>query len=237
MEVPHVPCPVPLERPWSPAGYQVVEVANEWGPAPRPADDTEPARQPSSPLGYRVTVVPPAESPRHAPAPRTAARRSRVVKTHGPRRHKGQPFVLWGALAAGGLLVVIFMCALITGYVSEVGDNTPQPIVITMRDRVAPQLVRPPVNVDDMAPLPPPRWAPPQAGAMGPMAPMQPMRPAGAKDDCAVCRPEAPARGETFGTTVSFARNPAEAFRGAEEEHKLTFVLHVSGNFEEARFT
>jgi hypothetical protein len=42
---------------------------------------------------------------------------------------------------------------------------------------------------------------------------------------------------ETFGTEVEFARNPAEAARMAREERKLTFVLHVSGNFEEAKFT
>jgi hypothetical protein len=42
---------------------------------------------------------------------------------------------------------------------------------------------------------------------------------------------------ETFGTAVGFARNPLEAARIAGEEHKLTFLLHVSGNFEEERFT
>ena len=42
---------------------------------------------------------------------------------------------------------------------------------------------------------------------------------------------------ETFGTAVAFARNPLEAARLARAERKLTFILHVSGNFEEARFT
>jgi hypothetical protein len=36
---------------------------------------------------------------------------------------------------------------------------------------------------------------------------------------------------------VVFARNPREAARLAAAEQKLTFLLHVSGNFEEARFT
>jgi hypothetical protein len=40
-----------------------------------------------------------------------------------------------------------------------------------------------------------------------------------------------------FGTSVAFARNPVEANRQSAEERKLTFILHVSGNFEEARFT
>ena len=55
-----------------------------------------------------------------------------------------------------------------------------------------------------------------------------------AKPDLAGDRP-APC--ETFGTAVEFARNPQEAARMAGVEHKLTFLLHVSGNFEDDRFT
>ena len=36
---------------------------------------------------------------------------------------------------------------------------------------------------------------------------------------------------------IAFARNPMEAARQAGAERKHTFILHVSGNFEEARFT
>lgn len=42
---------------------------------------------------------------------------------------------------------------------------------------------------------------------------------------------------ETFGTAVEFARNPVEAGKLAKEERKLAFLLHVSGNFEDAGFT
>jgi hypothetical protein len=42
---------------------------------------------------------------------------------------------------------------------------------------------------------------------------------------------------ETAGTAVEFVRNPAEAARVADKERKLMLLLHVSGNFEEARFT
>src|SRR5262249_12714805 len=42
---------------------------------------------------------------------------------------------------------------------------------------------------------------------------------------------------ENFGTEVTFVRNPREAAGAAMKEGKLTFILHVSGNFEEARFT
>jgi hypothetical protein len=40
-----------------------------------------------------------------------------------------------------------------------------------------------------------------------------------------------------YGTTLKFAKDPAEAFRLAGEKKKLVFLLHVSGNFEDARFT
>jgi hypothetical protein len=43
--------------------------------------------------------------------------------------------------------------------------------------------------------------------------------------------------GETYGTSVVFLSNPAEAARHARQEDKLLFVLHVSGNFEESCFT
>jgi hypothetical protein len=36
---------------------------------------------------------------------------------------------------------------------------------------------------------------------------------------------------------LEFARDPMEAARLVKEEHKLMFVLHVSGNFEESKFT
>ena len=42
---------------------------------------------------------------------------------------------------------------------------------------------------------------------------------------------------QTYGTQVSFLSNPADAARRAAKERKLLFVLHLSGNFEDARFT
>jgi len=40
-----------------------------------------------------------------------------------------------------------------------------------------------------------------------------------------------------FGTSVEFAESPSEAAKQAKKEEKLVFVLHVSGNFEDPRFT
>lgn len=39
------------------------------------------------------------------------------------------------------------------------------------------------------------------------------------------------------GTNVEFYDTPSEAAVHAKKEQKLVFVLHVSGNFEEPRFT
>ena len=46
-----------------------------------------------------------------------------------------------------------------------------------------------------------------------------------------------PFPGEAFGTAVGFLGSPSEAARKAVRERKLLLVLHVSGNFEDARFT
>jgi hypothetical protein len=55
--------------------------------------------------------------------------------------------------------------------------------------------------------------------------------------------PAAPAKGQPESTcatstvSVEFAKDPTEAATLAKQEHKLMFVLHVSGNFEESKFT
>ena len=40
-----------------------------------------------------------------------------------------------------------------------------------------------------------------------------------------------------FGTQVEFVSTPSEAARKALKEEKLVFILHVSGHFEDPRFT
>ncbi len=55
--------------------------------------------------------------------------------------------------------------------------------------------------------------------------------------------PELPVKGDksktcgSHGTTVEFVDSPREAARKAKKEEKLVFILHVSGNFEDPRFT
>ncbi len=43
--------------------------------------------------------------------------------------------------------------------------------------------------------------------------------------------------GGCFGTTIDFVDTPKEAATQAKKDEKLVFILHVSGNFEDPRFT
>jgi len=42
---------------------------------------------------------------------------------------------------------------------------------------------------------------------------------------------------ESFGTTVQWSGDPSDAAAKAKKEEKLVFVLHVSGYFEDPKFT
>jgi hypothetical protein len=42
---------------------------------------------------------------------------------------------------------------------------------------------------------------------------------------------------EKYGTTVEWSGSPSEAAAKAKKEEKLVFVLHVSGYFEDPKFT
>jgi hypothetical protein len=41
----------------------------------------------------------------------------------------------------------------------------------------------------------------------------------------------------SYGTQIEFMDSPAEAAKKAKKENKLVFILHVSGNFEDPKFT
>jgi hypothetical protein len=65
----------------------------------------------------------------------------------------------------------------------------------------------------------------------GPIArPVKPVKPVAppAKDE-ATCG--------SHGTRIDFVDTPSQAAKIAKKEQKLVFVLHVSGNFEDPRFT
>lgn len=50
-------------------------------------------------------------------------------------------------------------------------------------------------------------------------------------DDCTKCG------SKNYGTSVEWAGSPSEAAKLAKEQQKLVFILHVSGYFEDPKFT
>jgi hypothetical protein len=227
-------CPLPLERPWSPVGYNVVEVANDLVPVVRPLTPEQAAAPepwlPSSPVGYRVSVVAEEITP-----PKKRVVPSAVVNVPHRRRHR-QPLpprsaaMIWGPVVMGAAAVVMFMLVMIAIRISTwtpPAEEAPRQIaffqpVVPIQAPAVPEVVLPAVDRDDPIEVDPNLPEPNPAG----------------NEACRVEPPvKLPQDRETFGTSVAFARNVKEGCRLAAEERKLAFVLHVSGNFEESRFT
>ena len=232
-----VPCPVPLQEPWSTAGYQVVELVNDELPSqrkPSPRSQSsgkplhEPTRVPASPIGYRVTMVEEkTEVAPRRPQPQIAKRTS----------GKSHPLMYWLPIAAGCYCLLLGVIALVT-YTAAPAPSNPGLVVR------AEQPIRVQVPVEEpvhCAQEPVRRRIVLPAG----LTAKQGVVLAVGNDDLAAmavpgqeaCPADDPGGRETFGTAVKFARNPVEAALGAVRERKLTFLLHVSGNFEDAGFT
>ena len=58
-----------------------------------------------------------------------------------------------------------------------------------------------------------------------------------AQDDCKKATKCRGCGNDNFGTTIQWAGDPQTAAKKAEKEEKLVFVLHVSGYFEDPKFT
>lgn len=86
------------------------------------------------------------------------------------------------------------------------------------------------------APPPEPKAAVEEPATPAPevaVAPKETAKPAADTSSTGTCK----ATGDGFGTAVAFAASPTLAGEQAFKEHKLLFVLHVSGNFEDPGFT
>ncbi len=226
-----VPDPVPSRSPWSPMGYRVVTVAEETGPP-------QPCPQPPASLSYRVNPVGEEDVP---PRPRAAERfpgpPRRLLRKPLPEKSQSKP--LWWAVVLFGSFMALCLIALLIG--SSDRRSAPPPVgfepEVVINDVRGPEVRIPhvPPEKDDkpVAQVPFPDI---QAAAEKKAGPQFFGFPA-----AEVCKndPPRPAPGgrETFGTAVEFARNPQEAARQAAAARKLTFLLHVSGNFEDAGFT
>jgi hypothetical protein len=215
--------PYRVSQPWSPVGYQVVEVSDEQTspPAGRPVSErthNTPATVTPSPLTYRVLEVAEEHVPRRV---RTTAP---VSKTRAPRRTPqptaGQPSV-WGPVAVGAVVLTVLLVALVsmrthrqfTSSSVQAGAaqiNIPEAPLDVPVENVGVEIPEAPPAAAALAENNAPGWLPQEGAAAG-------------------C--------ETFGTAVEFVRNPREAARLAAAQDKLTFLLHVSGNFEDAGFT
>lgn len=210
-----VPCPVPLSQPWSPVGYQVVQVSEEnKQPAPGIPVKRKAAR---SPLGYRVNMV----ADEDIPLPPRPKLQWSLTRTQ-PRT---KPVLIWAPVIAGSFFFLLPVIAIAFAMANQVQDP-PQRFV------QGPQFEPPPMP-------PPPEVVIPEAlfkevPANPPAEQQAEMPPPVAKNQG---EPKVGEGCETFGTRVEFVRNPKVAAKIAREEGKLTFLLHVSGNFEDARFT
>ena len=194
-----IPCPVWPQGPWSPLGYQVVEVADEAVPVTetdqqprRPSRERETSPPPAQPWalpGYRVVEVEDEPGPRQArrPSPVPGAARRRPPQ-------KTRPLALWGGIAVGSALLLV--TAITAGSLRQTSEEPAGPPTVVSAE--------------------------------------EPALPGGA--GCAARDSRSRDR-ENFGTTIGFVRNPAEAARIAAQEQRLTFLLHVSGSFEDAGFT
>jgi len=227
-------------------GYQVVEVSGAGPPlvglAPESGSPVgnapvmRPALPPSSPVGYQVVVTEkPAAGRASLVKPTAVKSRSRKIST---------PVLLWASIGIGATCVMGLTLLLA---VMRASDETPAqgPMQAIFAAKLGPV-----VNIPEAGFVKLPREGAPEKPAVpakengqpqaaaAPAFPGLPAAPACDKEACNINRADMPPRDrETFGTTVEFVRNPLEAARVAGQERKLTFILHVSGNFEEARFT
>jgi hypothetical protein len=243
-----VPCPVPLSEPWSPVGYRVVEISDE-----KPASPDQPPqvilaepgsrrpealRVPRSPIGYRVAVVADEIVPVEKPAkPKWDDERRTIVLPHRPRRRN--PVELWIPLGAVACLVLLPALALMMITSSHRPVQAGGPVAIVLPQNIAAQ--------QQEAVVPDAIRAQPVAAQPADLAPAgddarlakndeRPRDAAGeARPDDAPPRPRL--EGDCFQTAVEFVRNPQEACRLAKADDKLTFILHLSGNFEDPGFT
>lgn len=213
----NVPCPNELQDPWSPLGYRVVEIADDNAPAAesRPQQN-HPAPEEEPCWSEELLEAPPVcrfvelalEEIEGATPPEKGPKRSTAAgAAKQSTPWKLRSLVRWSAVAVGLLVLVGAALALVS----------------RRRPAAAPPAVAatlPPAAKDGLA------AGPRQAADNGLADSLR-----------RLVEDSRPVNRETFGTAVGFVRNPAEAARVAAREQKLTCLLHVSGSFEEARFT
>jgi len=127
----------------------------------------------------------------------------------------------------------------------------PQPVAVTLSEKLpamalskmgpAPKVeaIIPPGNAKTAASVPqakPAETAEEKSKTKEP-APAQEPDPVIALDEPVTEPPTEVQKCDTCGTSIKFMRSPQAAARSAGNEDKLVFLLHVSGNFEDSKFT
>jgi hypothetical protein len=227
----NVPNPLPLSEPWSPVGYQVVQVADECTAKSSPASaSAEPPCAPRSPLGYQIVKVAdeqaaPIALPERLRMPRLRRRLAAPPAKSSPNL---AVFAAVGGACAVGFLIIASMVVSRSTAPHRQGQGldgmgrVEAVIPAEFKDDIGGDV--PPAAADLV-----PKALPVKQKAEGRVEP--------ANVACAECAAGGAGGRESFGTNVQFVRNPQEAYRLAKAERKLTLVLHVAGNFEDSRFT
>ena len=73
--------------------------------------------------------------------------------------------------------------------------------------------------------------------ALAPLASAAPPTPEGPGSGSQIVPPKTGESCGSYGTQIEFTDSPADAAKKAKKEGKLVFILHVSGHFEDPRFT
>lgn len=170
---------------------------------------------------------------------------------HPPQSPDAAPLrrqlVYWPVILGAGFFAWLVVGGLIAGLVllnrSSVGDRLePPPASVVLPAPAAPEKT---ATVKEEPPNP---ATPPSAPVEAPAKqPAQTPRSADSVDrltrrDSSLPESEVPLGGgdpdtQNFGTQVEFVCDPLEAARQATKEHKLLFLVHLSGNLEDDKFT
>lgn len=159
----------------------------------------------------------------------------------------GPPLIYWKPVAAAGLFTLAFVTTLALATRPSFSSARPVSVSETAAEATPPAVPEVPVIPIAAEPafVPVKAFAKPGPGPGALVAALSKSDPLfGAVESLPEPQPPAPVvaqpaapRKETFGTALAFERNLAEAVQLAQQERRLLFILHISGNFEDSEFT
>jgi hypothetical protein len=159
-----------------------------------------------------------------------------------------QPRVYWSAVLLAGLIAWSSVAGLLWAYMVHRPADGVTAVPVSAIVLNAPRLEEKPLLTKEQAPPPPPAATPaPQPQPPQEQVPLRLTLAPAAADERVALEPTLPASEQALpaenldfkkcGTQIDFVSNPSEAARRALKERRLLFVLHLSGNFEDSKFT